>query len=209
MAMRAPSLILLGLALAGCPATGVYRTADPVAPGRWRVGGAASVGALRDEPQGSRIPTGTLELSARRGLVRDLDVGARLYTFGADVSATWRFSHRRWSWALAPSLGGLRSNDTGLSPPALHLFGQAAAIGSRPLTPRWTLNVGPTLGGGLYWPETGGHATGAWLGGFVGAGYRAGRWIVAPELGVLRVIAGDVPVDGGGAQLGVAVTRDL
>jgi hypothetical protein len=195
--------------LAGCPATGVYRSADPVAPGEWRVGGAASIGVYRDEPQDTRIPTGTIELVVRRGIVEDLDVGARLSTAGLDVSATWRFSHRRWSWAVAPSIGGLRASESGLSPVALHLFGQAAVIGSRPLSSRWTLGVGPTLGAGLYWPETGGHATGVWLGGFVNAGARVGKWIFAPELGVLRVVSGDVPVDGSGLHLGVGVTRDL
>lgn len=201
------SLVLL--VLAGCPATGQYRSADPVAPGAWRVGGAVSVGAMRDAPQQTRLPTAAAELTVRRGLVDDLDVGARLSTAGVDASATWRLSHRRWSWALAPTIGGLRASESGLSPTALHLFGQVAAIGSRPVSARWTLGVGPTLGAGLYWPETGGHATGLWLGGFVNAGYRRGAWIVAPELGVLRVVRGSVPVDGAGIQLGVAITRDL
>ncbi len=203
------TLALSLLVLAGCPATGVYRSADPVPRGQWRVGGAASVGAYRDDPQQTRIPTGTVELSVRRGVTDDLDLGARLYTAGIDASATWRFSHRRWSWAVAPSIGGLRSNDSGVSPRAVHLFGQTAVIASRPLSPRWTLSLGPTLGAGLYWPETGGHATGLWLGGFVNAGARLGRWLIAPELGLLRVVSGEVPVDGAGVQLGCAVTRDL
>jgi len=152
---------------------------------------------------------GTLEVSARRGIVEDVDVGARIYAAGLDVSATWRFVRRSWSWAVAPSFGGLRSGESGLSPEAVHLFGQTAVVGSRPLSARWTLGLGPTIGAGLYWPETGGHASGVWLGGFVNAGARAGRWIIAPELGVLRVVSGDVPVDGSGIQVGVAVTRDL
>ena len=197
------------LLLAGCPATSVYRSADPVAPGRWRVGGAITGGVYRDSEQRSRVPVAALELDARRGVRPDLDLGARLSTAGLDLDATWRFAHGRWSWALAPDLGGLRTGDTALSPPAIDLFAQTALIGSRALSRRWTLSVGPSIGGGLYWPETGGHASGLWLGGFVNAGVRLGAWTLAPELSILRVVAGDVPVHGSGALLGVGLARDL
>jgi hypothetical protein len=197
------------LVLAACPATGVYRTADPVPQGKWRVGGAIGGGVLRDTEQETRTPTLDLELTARRGVAPDVDVGARLSTGGLDLSATWRFSHRRWSWALAPSAGGLRTNDSGLSPPAMDLFAQAALVASRPLSRRWTLSLGPSLGGGFYFPESGGSATGLWLGAFAGAGVRAGCWWIEPELDLLGVVLGDVPVHGGGLQLGVAVVRDL
>ncbi len=197
--------------LAGCPATAVHRSADPVAPGQWRVGGALGVGTLRDTEQETRLPYPVVELSARRGVAEDLDVGARVGLSGLDVNATWRVARRgRWSYALAPSLGGLRARESGLSPRALHLFGHAALIASRPVSARWTLSFGPTAGGGLYWPETGGHADGGWLGAFVNGGVRlGGAWTIVTELSVLSVVAGEVPVAGTGAQLGVAIAREL
>ena len=208
--MRTAAAIAL-LLLAGCPSVTVYRTADPVAPGRWQLHGAMGAGALRDGQQETRIPTGHLELGARRGLTTDLDVGGKLYTYGAEASATWRFARTgAWSLAAAPALGGTRTIETGITTDAIHLHAAAALIASRPLSRCWTLALGPTAGWGLYWPETGGHAQGLWLGGFALADRRLGRrWHLSPELGLFRVVAGQVPVDGGWLHLGLGVRVDL
>jgi len=203
--------LALGVALlAGCPSTTVYRTADPVPPGHWQLSAATGVGGLNDTEQESRIPTGHIEVSARRGLQRDLDVGLKLYTVGTEASATWRFRRGVWSWALAPSLGGAHTVENGVTTDAIHLFAGTAVIASRSLSRCWKVGLGPFAGWGLYWPETGGHATGAWLGGFVNADRRLGaHWHITPELGVYRVFTGEVPVRGGALWAGAAVRWDL
>lgn len=216
MAMRASSSVALcalaaGLALtAACPSTTVYRTAEPVPPGHWQLSAATGVGGMRDTEQDSRIPTGHLEIAARRGVRTDLDVGLKLYTVGAEASATWRFRRGPWSWALAPSLGGAHTRESGVITDAVHLFAGATVIASRRLSPRWHIGLGPLAGWGLYWPETGGHATGAWLGGFVNADAQiSARWHLVPELGAYRVLRGEVPVRGGALWAGVGVHWNL
>lgn len=199
---------LLGL-LAGCPPTGVYRGPDPVAQGHWQVAAAGAVGGMSDREQETRIPTGDLELRVRRGVAPDLDLGFGLYTFGLVADATWRIARGRWSWALAPALGGAHTRENGAITDAIHLFAGSALIAGRPLSKRWRLALGPSLGWGLYWPETGGHAQGGWLGGFVNADLRLGRcWHLTPELSAYRVVLGEVPVRGGAVALGLAVRWD-
>lgn len=209
--MRASLAAMALAAMAGCPSTTVYRTADPVEPGRWQVGGAAGIGAMSDREQQTRLPTGHVELSARRGVAPDLDLGAKLYTVGAELSATYRFYRGdRWSLAALPSLGGARTSENAVTVDAIHLFAGLGAVASRPLSRRWTLGVGGISGYGLYWPETGGSAQGAWLGGFVHADVRLGdAWHLTPELGAYGVFAGEVPVDGTALNLGIAARRDL
>lgn len=203
--------LLAFVLLAGCPSTTVYRTAEPVEPGRWQVGGALGLGAFSDAEQDTRVPTGHIELSARRGIAEGIDAGGKLYTFGAELNATLRvYRGEAWSWAVLPSIGGLRSQENGLIVDAIHLFAGLGAVASRPLSDRWTLGVGPFVGYGLFWPETGGSAQGGWLGGFAHADLKLGaRWHLTPELGAYRVIAGEVPVDGGALSLGVSARRDL
>jgi len=207
----ARACLLGALLLAACPSTTVYRTADPVPPGRWQLAAATGIGGMRDTEQESRIPTGHLELAARRGIRPDLDLGLKLYTIGVEASATWRFRRSpTWSWALAPSLGGARTRESGVITDAIHLFAGGAVIASRKLSRRWHLGLGPLAGWGLYWPETGGHATGAWLGGFINADARiSASWHLVPEIGAYRVITGEVPVHGGALWAGLGVRWNL
>lgn len=209
--MRTELIALLAVAVCGCPSTSVYRTADPVDPGRWQVSGAAALGGLADTEQDTRLPTGQIELGARRGITEDLDLGAKLYTVGVEASATWRFYRgRTWSWAAIPSISGARTQRTGVTVDAIHLFANAGAVASRPLSRRWTLGLGGFAGGGVYWPETGGSARGGWLGGFAHADVMLDeRWHLTPELGGYRVVAGQVPVRGGAIHVGAAFRRDL
>lgn len=196
--------------LSGCPPTSVYRTADPVAKGAWQVGVGADIGRLSDVEQDLISPSGSLELSLRRGLADNFDMGMKLYTFGLEVNATWRLRKRRWSWALAPYAASLRTGRRAGATRASHVFAGSALIVSRPLSERWAFATGPFIGYGWYRPETGGSAHGAWLGGFVHLDRRVGaRSHFTPELGVYRVVIGDVPVRGGAVRLGAAWRWDL
>jgi len=203
-------LVALVVTGAGCPSTSVYRTADPVPVGHWHVSVAADVGGIADQAQESRAPTASLELAARRGVAENLDIGAKLYTFGLELSATWRVVRGTWSLALAPSIAALRSNESGVSPRALYLFAGSAFIASRPLSKRWHIGTGPIAGYGMYRPETGGTAHGAWIGGFLLLDRAIGkRSHLVPEIGVYRVVAGDVPVRGGAFRAGLAWRWEL
>lgn len=194
----------------GCPSTSLYRTADPVEPGEWRFGGALGVGVIADSEQGTRFPTGQLELSARRGVREGLDVGGKLYLAGAEVNATWRVYKNNWSFALAPALSGVKFNENNVVPESVHVFAQVHGIASRPLNERWTLSVGPSSGWGLYWPAGGGSEQGAWLGGFIHTEAKLGtHWRFTPELTTYQVFAGSVPVRGNALQFGVGVSRSL
>jgi len=209
-ATRAAVTALLAAVVAGCGPTGVYRTADPVARGRWQIGAAAGGGVLRDTEQDTRIPTGHIELEARRGMTDALDLGLKLYTFGLEANATWRLYHQRWSLALAPSVGGARTRENGLITDALHLQAGNAFIASRPISRRWTFAAGPLVGWGLFLPAGGGSAQGIWGGGFALFDFHtSGRFHLAPELALFDVLWGEVPVRGFGARIGVGMRWDL
>jgi hypothetical protein len=198
------------LALSACPSTGVYRTADPVPAKEWRLGGALGIGLLKDREQKTKIPTLPVVLSARRGIVEDLDLGARIYATGAQLNATWRVYHERWSLALAPSIGGMRLPDSPVVVESIHLFVQLQGIASRALDKRWTIATGPKTGWGLYYPVTGGNAQGLWLGAFVLAEAKVGsKWRIGPELGAFAVVSGEVPVAGAHIEFAVNTKRDF
>ncbi len=208
--MRTFASALGAVLFCGCSSTTLYRGADPVDAGKWQVGAAIGAGVLNDTEQDTRLPTADIELHVRRGVAQDLDLGLKLYTVGVEANATWRVWAGNWSWALAPAVSGVRTPNTALLVDAVHVFSQTAAIATRALSPRWRLSLGPLVGGGLYWPETGGFALGAWLGGFVNAAVRVWqRWHIVPEIGLIRVFAGEVPVRGGVARVGVALVRDM
>jgi hypothetical protein len=188
----------------------VYRTADPVPPKQWRLGAASGIGVFRDTERETSVPSVPLVLSARRGIGQDLDVGARIYTSGMQLSATWRVHHATWSLALAPSIGGARLLESAVTVDSINLFAGLQGIASRAISKRWTIAMGPTSGWGLYYPETGGHAQGVWLGAFVLAEAKLGsRWRIGPELGGYGVVSGQVPVQGRYFQLAGNVKLDL
>jgi hypothetical protein len=202
----AAAVAVLAAALAACGPTGLYRTADPVPRGRWQLGAAGGLGTLRDNEQQTSLPTGHIEVETRRGITDSFDLGAKIHTIGVEVNATWRLVHRRWSLALAPSLGGAWTQSVPFAGEAIHGAAGTAVIASRPLSPRWTVAFGPLGGWGLYWPETGGSAQGIWLGAFTLLAFRASdRVYVTPELDAFRVVSGEVPVRGGGLRLGLGV----
>jgi hypothetical protein len=206
VAVTACSTLLLG-----CPPTTVYRTAEPLARGETRVGAGAALGVYRDREQDTRIPGGLFELGVRRGVGGNVDLGARLVPIGLDVFATARFLGRGgWSLAIAPQLTGLRTPRTVATTNAVYLLGGAAGIATYRFSPSWALSFGPSLGGGLYWPETGGNAGGLWIGTFLNVEWRLSeRWFLVPELAAQNVVSGEIPVRGAFLHAGLGLALRL
>lgn len=197
--------------LLGCPPTNLYRTAEPTPPGAWQLTGGVGAAQIRDLPQQTKMPTGSVELGVRHGLTDDIDVGGRIFFPGLDVNATLRFFHRgAWSIAVAPQLAFVRTTATGATTNSFTLFPAAIVPVTRRFSRAWAFTFGPSLGSGFYWPETGGHAQGMWLGALLGVEWRVGErvWLV-PELTGYRTLAGDVPVDGTFVSFGVGLRIGL
>lgn len=209
-AARWPAALLL-LGAAACAPSALYRTAEPLPPGAWQLSGGLGLGRARDVPQQTASATVPLELGARRGVAPGVDVGLRAFVPGLGVDATWRV-HRAgaWSVALAPLLAVARTPRTASTTLADHLFASVTLPVTWRGSPRWAATVGPLVGAGAYRPETGGHATGAWLGVVAGLEWRlCDRWWLVPEVSGYRVVSGEVPVAGSVAQLGVGVRLGL
>lgn len=203
--MRTLASAIVALALAGCPSLSTRQTANTLPPGDWQIGGAFDLYGFRDVEQDARIPAAQLELSARRGLAADLDAGLKLFVAGLEAGAKWRFRRGPWPLALSPSASVSRTTTTPLTTDALHLLVQLPLLVTHG---NWTF--GPKLFWALYWPVTGGHADGWSLGAHVSYDIRfRHRWHLQPELSLYRSLAGDVPVDGGSAQLGLGLARDF
>jgi len=197
----------LALLLTGCPSVSTLHRADPVKPGRWEIGGGLDGLILRDVPQDTRSPSAQALITARHGLLEDLDAGVRLYTVGLDASVRWRFfrgSH--WRVAVIPTLGSSKTAESGSTTNAWHLFAQLPVVFTRDLGAGWRLSCGPRLVWGLYYPETGGTAQGTMLGAFVNTEVAVNaRWSIVPELSFHRTVHGEVPVDGFVLALGAGL----
>jgi hypothetical protein len=202
--------LLVVAAGAGCPSLSAHQTAEPLPPGRWRAGGALALVGLRDVEQETRIPGLQLELSARRGLAGDLDAGVKLYGVGLELDLKWRFLDGATQLAVAPALDLARTAETALTSDALHLFVRLPLLATWRWGPR-QVTAGPSLLWGAFLPENGGHATGLMAGAFVNVAFRlgGGRWHLVPELDLYRTVAGEVPLDGAAAHLGLSLARDL
>ena len=196
--------------LLGCPSPSLYRTADPVPVGRWQAAAALGAGAMRDQDQTSPFPTAHLELGARYGLAENLDVGAKIFTPGLQLDATWRVLQGTWSWAIAPSVAVSRTHHTNVTVDAFYLFAGSALIASRPLSPHWKIGLGPLFGWGMFRPHTSGSAHGGWLGGFIHVdALMNDTWHLTPEISAYRVVVGEVPVAGGAIRAGLALRHDF
>ncbi len=199
-------LALAGI-LAGCPSTTLYRTADPVPRGRWQLAFGASGGALADDVQEARSPTGQGEVGLRRGVSGNADVGVKLFTLGLGVDATLRFVHRgRWSLAFAPEVSAMHTPTSTLTTAASHLFARGSVLATYRTSPQWAFTLAPSVGAGLYLPRSAGYRAGLWLGATVNAEVRvgAGVWLV-PEVGGYRVLTGEVPLRGAGFSVGLGL----
>ncbi len=106
--MVAPRLaIALLVLLSGCSTLGTLHGARPLEPGEHMMQAALSL------QEGSNplttaleLPLPQLELGYRRGLVSDLDWGARVYLLGATTDLRYRFAKLgRFDLAAQPSLG--------------------------------------------------------------------------------------------------------
>jgi hypothetical protein len=206
MRIRAHSVGVLALVVcAGCPAPAAYQTAETLAPGAWQVGGGVGVAQLRDVEQDTRIPSANLEVFARRGLAPNLDVGARLYTFGAEASLKWRFRNDRWAMAILPGVSFLRTRENALTTDAWHAFATLPLLATRQLSHRWSVTVGPKAVGALYWSAAGEPELGALLGAHTLLAFQVGSFRILPELDISRTVVGTVPVDGWITHLGVGL----
>jgi hypothetical protein len=200
------------LVLAACPSLSTLGGPDPVPCGRWQLGGALEGVGGNDARHDWKSAGPQLELTARRGLRPDLDLGFKLYVLGVEGGVKWRFRHGAWPMAIAPSLGAIRTRDFGLTTDATFLFLHVAGLVGHELSPRWKLAFGPKLLYDAFIPATNGFGQGFAVGAFVNADWRFGahgRWHLVPELNLYRVVAGTEPVDGGMFQGGVALLCDL
>ena len=166
---RRSALLAASTLLAACGSLTTYRTAEPVARGRWQVDVAADVGAFRDREQDTRVPAAHLEVAIRRGLGADTDATLKLYLPGVEVGVQRRIARGRWQWAVAAALGGERTTTGAGTTDAIHAHLRLTALATRRTSTAWAFTVGPVVTGGLFVPAGGGHATGVLLGGFVSA----------------------------------------
>ncbi len=206
----ASHLWLLSLAaflLTGCPSVSTLHRADPVKPGKWELGAGVDGLFLRDVPQDTRVPSGQVLVTARYGLLEDLDAGVRLYTFGLDVSARWRFyTGDTWRMAVIPTLGSLKTSESTATTHAWHVFSQLPVVFTRNLGRSTFLSLGPRLMWGLYVPEGGGTAQGTMLGAFANLEYALSEaWAIVPEFSIHRTLHGEVPLDGFILSLGAGL----
>jgi hypothetical protein len=208
--VRTRGIELAALLLVACPSMATRQTADPTPPGRWQLLGSLDVVAFRDVEQETRLPGLQLELGARRGLVEDLDAGLKLHGFGVQGDVKWRFRRAPWAMALVPAVDLGWTPETGLTTDAIHGFGHLALLVSREIRSCLQVTFGPKAMAGVYWPETGGSAGGAWLGAFGSLDWRfSPRWHLVPEIDLYRSVAGEVPVRGGALQAGAGLLVDL
>lgn len=214
-ARRAAALVLLTTAASGCGSLTSFHTAETLPCGRWQAQAALAAGRYRDEPFATQTPTAQLELAARVGLTDELELGGKLYTFGAEASLRYRVLRspaptRGRSLAIAASVGGVRSRGEGSLPEMILGQTRLGLLGTWRSSPRLAWTLGALGTGSLFVPAGGGHATGLLLGGVANLDWRfAARWHLVPELALHRALAGEVPVDGSVAVAGVAVAWDL
>lgn len=195
----------------GCASLSMKQAAEPLPAGRWEVSGALDAVAFRDIPQDTRAIAPQTEVALRRGLGAGLEAGAKLYLFGLELGGKWRFLRRdRWAVAVAPAVAFSRLRETASTTNALNLFGLVSLLIGYDLGPRSSINFGPRLLYGLYYPTTGGQEQGLSPGVFVNYVRPLGeRWKVVPDLNIFRTAAGQVPIDGWSLQGGVGFGREF
>lgn len=206
--------VLGALTIAGCGSLTSFHTAETLPCGDWQVQAALGAGSYRDEPFDTRTPAAHAELSARVGLTDDTELGAKLYTLGAELSARHRLRRpagaRGLSLAAHTSFGGVRSRGEGSLPEMILVQARLGGLATWRSGPHLAWTLGAIGTGSLFVPAGGGHATGTLLGGVANLDWRfAARWHLLPELSLHRSLTGEVPVDGAVAMAGLAVAWDL
>ena len=217
MSARSVAPCLAGAALAACGTVTTYQSAETLPCGSWHLSAAVSGGQYKDEPQQTRTPSLTAELSGRVGLTDDTEVTLKLYTLGAQAGLRHRIfdgadGGRRpgWSLAVLAAVGGVRTSGQGSLPEMILAQASAGALATRRTSAHLSWTLGALATGSLFVPAGGGHATGWLAGAMLGADWRfAARWHLVPELSLHRTVAGEVPVDGSVGQLGLSIGRDF
>lgn len=218
-------LVVIAVALTGCPSLSTMQTPRTVPLGQVRFGlGLEAVGiktASRTDSNGNTqaatsVTLPQFEFSARYGLTDNLDIGGKLYLIGAELGLKYQFARGGLDMALAPaasyiSLSSSSSDSSGNSSSSsvsvayLHL---PLLLGFN-VNDKVTLSFGPKL---LYAIVSGtvsstsdtasATTSGLWLGGYVSVPLKVGQafWI-APEINVYRPLKEDVFIYQGGLAL--------
>lgn len=200
------TLAALAIGALGCPSVTTLHSADPVAPRHWELALAVDGTILRDVPQDTRAPAAGALVAARYGLTENLDVGVRIYTLGADLSARWRLWRGAWRGAILPSIGAARTTESSTTTNAVYPFVQLPLVVTTDVSRALQWSFGPRMVLGWYVPDTGGTSRGLMLGAFTNLGIALSpRWSLVPEVSVHRTVVGDVPIDGVMAQFALGV----
>jgi hypothetical protein len=227
VANRALSVVGLGivsLALAGCPSLSTLQTPRTVPQGQARFGfGLEGVGikTASRTSNGTNVPATSVtlpqfEFSTRYGLSDNLDIGGKLYLFGAELGLKYQPLRGDLDLAIAPAAsylslsdsssdGSGNSSSSSISVTYLHL----PLLFGLNLNDNFTLSFGPKLlyaivsGTASSNSDTASATTrGLWVGGYVSIPIKVGQafWI-APELNVYRPLNEDAFIYQGGLAL--------
>ena len=156
--MRALAL----LAVAGCASYGTMTTARTLPPGTTQATAALELDGAGVVEDDARIPSPTLAVAVRRGVARDLDVGAKLSvlpldevleTIGVEAQARWRFrgdASRRLELAVAPTAGWRGVSSSGARWDAAHAV-VPVIVGLNLGARRHQLFLSPKVGWQRWW----------------------------------------------------------
>jgi len=186
--MRTLLLAIAGLAVSGCATIGTVQTARPIGRGAVQVGVEPSLWGVEGR---GWVPAGNI--SARYGLTRGWDVGARVGTGGLGLSTKLALTDprdERFAVALAPTVGSFGFRVLGIRAHSLHA--QLPLLVGIGIGRRHELIVAPMIAA---W-QLGGRA-GPSRSTVVGAGGTLGLSVrVAPNLRLLPELGLVVPVTG-------------
>ncbi len=212
---------IVSLTLAGCPSLSTMQTPRTVPQGQVRLGlGFEALGiktAAHTDSNGQSVPGESItlpqfEFAARYGLTDNLDIGGKLYFFGAELGLKYQFLRGPLDVAIAPaasyiSIGSSSNGSSGsISATYLHL----PVLFGLNLNENVVLSFGPkflyTIASVTTSDSTSGRSSaatsGLWVGGYVSLPLKVGHafWI-APEINVYRPLKEDVLLYQGGLAL--------
>ncbi len=213
---------IVSLTLAGCPSLSTMQTPRTVPQGQVRLGlGFEALGiktASHTDSTGQTVPGESLtlpqfEFAARYGLTDNMDIGGKLYFFGAELGLKYQFLRGPLDVAIAPaasyiSIGSSSNGSSGsISATYLHL----PVLFGFNLNENVVLSFGPkflytiasvTTSDSSSNDRSSAATSGLWLGGYVSLPLKVGHafWI-APEINVYRPLKEDVLLYQGGLAL--------
>lgn len=210
---RAMPLLAIPLALASCGTFAVQNTAEPLPRGVWRGALVGSLQTLRDDQQQATVPGGTLAIGVARGMGKNSEVGATLYTLGVEAYGKVRvwpgpLVDAHWSFALLAAVGGTRLPSNGLISPGTEIHSRLVGLATVRTSACLAWSFGPSTAAYQFWPRGGGDEHGLWLGGFGNLAWQLSQhWAMVPELSLHRAVSGTFPVDKLVIQLSVGWSR--